>query len=482
MIFWKNTDEMTKALNGVCTIEGNTLTIVDEHRFRNEAIDKFVWNAVFNDDELMRDTARWIVWEGSIAMDCPSASIHDLYISRAAEAWKDMTVPAINVRGLTYDVARQIFKVLGRKNAKACIFEIAKSEIGYTAQRPAEYTTCVLGAAIREGYRGPVFIQGDHFQANAKKFNENAQAELDTIKTLINEAVAAGFYNIDIDTSTLVDLEKPSTMEQQRENFESAADLTKHIRSVEPKGVTISVGGEIGEVGGQNSTPEELTAYVEGYNGVLSLAGKKFTGLSKISVQTGTSHGGVPLPDGSVAKVKLDFDVLSTLGDLCRTQFNIGGVVQHGASTLPEGSFDNFPKRQTLEVHLATGFQNTILDSTAFPTSVREQMYSWLNENCGGERKPDQTPEQFYYKTRKKAFGPFKKQMWSLTDNTKSALMSELHRQFDMLFTRLSIEGSATVVDQHIKLTPIHHKRPTAESIKDKGKAVDTHDDNPNAD
>jgi len=482
MSLWQSIEEMIKSLSGICEIEGDSLKLVDEHRFRNEAVGKLAWNAVFNDNELVKETARWIIWEGSIAAGCPSSSIHDLYMARATDSWKDMTVPAINIRGMTYDVARQIFKLLGRMNAKACIFEIAKSEMNYTAQRPAEYVSVVLAAAIREGYRGPVFIQGDHFQANAKNFTANEKAELDTIKQLIDEAVKSGFYNIDIDTSTLVDLAKSNIMEQQRANFESAAELTKFIRSIEPEGITVSVGGEIGEVGGQNSTPEELTAYVEGYNGVLSLGGSKFTGLSKVSVQTGTSHGGVPLPDGSVAKVKLDFDVLSNLGTLCRKQFHIGGVVQHGASTLPEGAFDNFPKRQTLEVHLATGFQNTIFDSTAFPKNVREQIYTWIDQNCTGERKEDQTAEQFYYKTRKKAFGPFKKALWSLTDNTKSAIMSELYKQFDRMFKKLGIEGSASIIDEHIKAVPVHQKRPTLESIKTKGMAVDTHDDNPNAD
>lgn len=482
MIFWKTVEEMTKELGGVFSIEGNTLKIQNENRFRNEGIEKLIWNAVFNKEELVKSTARWVIWEGSIAMGCPSASIHNLYIARAKDAWKNFTVPAINVRGLTYDTARQIFKVLRKMNSKSCIFEIAKSEINYTDQRPSEYTSCVLAAAIREGYTGPVFIQGDHFQANAKKFKENAQAELSTLKELISEAVEAGFYNIDIDTSTLVDLDKPNTMEQQRANFESAAELTKHIRSVQPKGIKISIGGEIGEVGGHNSTPEELTAYLEGYNGVMSLDGKNFDGLSKISVQTGTSHGGVPLPDGSVAKVKLDFDVLSTLGELCRKQFHIGGVVQHGASTLPENAFDNFPKRQTLEVHLATGFQNTIFDSTAFPKNIREQIYTWLDHNLSNEKKPDQTAEQFYYKTRKKAFGPFKNQLWTLTDNTKSALLSELRRQFESLFTKLGIKDTADIVDKHIELPTVHHEKPTVESMKSKRKEIDTHDDNPNAD
>jgi len=482
MTIWKTVEEMINALTGICTVEGDNLTVTDEARFRNEAIDKLIWNAVFCEDELTRDTARWIIWEASQAMGCPSASINDFYTARTKDEWKDLTVPAINVRTLTYDTSRQIFKVLEKMNAKTCLFEIAKSEMNYTEQRPAEYTSCVLAAAIKEGYKGPVFIQGDHFQANAKNYAANPKAEIANLKNLIREAVGAGFYNIDIDTSTLVDLDKPTIMEQQRANFECAAELTSFIRSVEPKGITVSVGGEIGEVGGQNSTKEELSAYVEGYNETLKKEGTNTIGLSKISVQTGTSHGGVPLADGSVAQVALDFDVLSTLGDMCRTQFGIGGVVQHGASTLPESAFGNFPERQTLEVHLATGFQNTIMDNTAFPKNIREQIYAWLDQNCAGERKPDQTPEQFYYKTRKKALGPFKKPLWTLTDNTKSALMSALHEQFSMLFTKLGVEGSADAIDRLVKPTAVHHACPTADSVANKV-AVDTRpDDNPNAD
>lgn len=482
MIFWKSVEEMTNALKGICTVTGDQLTITDEARFRNEAIDKLVWNAVFCKDELTRDTARWTIWEASQAMGCPSASINDFYMARTKDAWRNLTVPAINIRTLTYDTAQQIFKGLENIKAKACIFEIAKSEMGYTEQRPAEYVSCVLAAAIKQGYKGPVFIQGDHFQANAKNYVKDPKTEVANLKNLIREAVGAGFYNIDLDTSTLVDLDKSEIMEQQRANFECAAELTAFIRSVEPKGITVSVGGEIGEVGGQNSTKEELSAYIEGYNTTMQKQGAQTTGLSKISVQTGTSHGGVPLPDGSVAQVALDFDVLSTLGNMCRTQFGVGGVVQHGASTLPQSAFGNFPERQTLEVHLATGFQNTVIDNTSFPKNIREQIYAWLDQNCTGERKPDQTPEQFYYKTRKKALGPFKKPLWTLTDNTKSALMSALHEQFSMLFTKLGIEGSATAIDKLVKPTAVHHPYPSSDTVAKKVAVDTTPDDNPNAD
>ena len=44
------------------------------------------------------------------------------------------------------------------------------------------------------------------------------------------------------------------------------------IRDLEPAGITISVGGEIGEVGGKNSTVEELRAFMDGYREVLEKA------------------------------------------------------------------------------------------------------------------------------------------------------------------------------------------------------------------
>jgi len=69
---------------------------------------------------------------------------------------------------MTYDTARSIFRTAIRMKAGAFILEIARSEIAYTDQRPAEYVAVLLAAALREGFRGPVFIQGDHFQVSAR--------------------------------------------------------------------------------------------------------------------------------------------------------------------------------------------------------------------------------------------------------------------------------------------------------------------------
>ena len=143
---------------------------------------------------------------------------------------------------------------------------------------------------------------------------------------LIAEEIGAGFYNIDVDTSTLVDLSQPTLDEQQRANFERAAEITAFIRGLEPEGVTASVGAEIGEVGMKNSTVEELHAFMRGYNRSLAALGRH-AGISKISVQTGTSHGGVVLPDGSIADVKLDLQALAALSRVAREEYGLAGLL-----------------------------------------------------------------------------------------------------------------------------------------------------------
>src|SRR5512136_200636 len=197
--------------------------------------------------------------------------------------------------------------------------------MGYTNQPPVEYTAVILAAAIREGWAGPVFIQGDHFQVNHKNFAQDPEKELDGIRKLILQAVEAGFYNIDIDSSTVVDLSKKDIKKQQKANYESCAKLTNFIRQHQPRGIEISVGGEIGEVGTKNSTVEDLEAFMGGY---VKKVRKGRVGISKISIQTGTSHGGVVLPDGTIAKVKVDFETLGRLSKVAKN-YAMGGAVQH---------------------------------------------------------------------------------------------------------------------------------------------------------
>jgi fructose/tagatose bisphosphate aldolase len=446
---FRTMSELGDALKGSIELSNGMVRVLDPAKAREKLIDPLIETAVFHEKPDMRGTARWIVKMTAMQMGVHPSSIQELYDAIGVGKCGGFTVPAINVRGMAYDTARSIMRAAIKNRVGAFILEIAKSEMGYTYQTPSEYAAVMLAAAIKEGFQGPIFIQGDHFQANIKKFKENPQKEVDGLRKLIKEAITAGFFNIDIDSSTLVDLDRPNVVEQQRDNFEVAADLTAYVRSLQPKGVTISVGGEIGEVGGKNSTVEEFRVFIDNYNETLKRKDQGMKGISKISVQTGTSHGGVPLPDGTVAKVKLDFGVLETISKVAREVYHLAGCVQHGASTLPPEVFDRFPKTGTTEIHLATEFQNMIYDT--LPAGFKDEIYAYLRNACRDEMKPGQTEEQFLYKTRKKALGPFKEKFWGLSSDVRGEIGHRLENKFDFLFKKLNVSGTKELVDRTIR-------------------------------
>jgi len=418
-----------------------------------DMIDRLVWTAVFGEDAETRGTARWNIRTAAAAAGVRPASIHDLYMAMGRGDAGGFTVPAINVRAMAYDTARAVIRSAKTLNAGAFIFEIARSEIGYTEQRPHEYAAVVLGAALREGFRGPIFIQGDHVQVNAKKFTSpERDKELAALRALIHEEITAGFLNIDIDTSTLVDLSKPTLAEQQEVNVNLAADFAAFIRGIEPPGVTVSIGGEIGEVGGKNSDVHELHAYMDGFNNKLKGRGASLVGLSKISVQTGTAHGGFINPDGTVrTDVKIDLKTLEELSTAARKDYGLAGAVQHGASTLPPEAFDAFPRVGACEIHLATDFQNMVYEHPKLPAELKSQMYAWIREHALEERKPKDTDEQFIYKARKKALGPFKNQLWSLGDAERQAIGRALEERFTFLMRQLKIDDTAPPVARFVR-------------------------------
>jgi fructose/tagatose bisphosphate aldolase len=423
-----------------------SLVVVDPVRFREETLDGLVWTAVFGGRDA-KEPARRAIREAAASLGILPASILPLYEARGRGEISGFTVPAINVRMLSYDTARAACRAARKIDAGAIVFEIARSDIGYTEQRPGEYAAVMIAAAMREGWEGPVFIQGDHFQTNPKKMEADPDREIGAIEALIEEAIAATFYQIDIDTSTLVDLSQKTLEEQQAVNSRLTAHFTKFIRAREPEGIPISIGGEIGEVGKANSTPDELRAYMNGY--VRELGGGR--GISKVSVQTGSSHGGVVGPDGTVMRVQIDFETLRRLSKVAREEFGLAGAVQHGASTLPAEFFGSFPDHDCAEIHLATEFQNIVYDHPVFPLPLKRGVERWLFEKMADQKKKGETDNQFLYKNRKQAIGVFKEQVWNLPPGTRAAIRETLEKKFSYLFEKLAVANTREIVARCVR-------------------------------
>lgn len=438
---------MNSTLAAILDTSGARPSLRDAQAVRQH-IDEVVRLAVFGSKE-EQALARYAIHTAAPQLGAVSSSIAGLYAARGRGEVSGFTAPAVNIRGMAYDMSRALFRAMQATNGAATIFELARSEMGYTFQEPSELAAVVLAGAIAEGYQGPVFIQGDHFQANAKKFATDPEGETKALEDLIAKAIAAQFYCIDIDASTLVDLSFDKVADQQAPNAKLTARLAKFIRANEPGDVTVSIGGEIGEVGKHNSTVEELTEYVDGFREIVGPGFKG--GIAKVSVQTGTSHGGIPLPDGTIAKVAIDFDTLREMSRVGRDRYGMAGAVQHGASTLPDELFHRFPEVETAEIHLATGFQNMMMDNPRFPAGLLAEMRRYSDTELANERSDGETDLQFFYKTRKKAWGPFKQQTWDMPAEIRAELGNELQAKFEFLIRQLKANDTREITLRHVE-------------------------------
>jgi hypothetical protein len=237
---------------------------------------------------------------------------------------------------------------------------------------------------------------------------------------------------------------------QQRDNYTLTAELTAFIRAHQPGGITIGVGGEIGDQASANSPEADLRAFLEGFQRGL---GEHVPGLSKVTVQTGTLKGGLLLPDGRVASIALDFGALLRLSQVAR-EYGLAGAVQHGASTLPPSAFFKFIQSQTAEIHLATDFQNSLFEHPALPYGLRREMYAYLDAQHAGRRRPDESAAQFYYRERKRALGPFKEQLWALGEDVRGYIREAWQQRLTFLFDQLNVAGTRELVDHHMASGP----------------------------
>ena len=123
-------------------------------------------------------------------------------------------------------------------------------------------------------------------------------------------------------------------------------------------------------------------------------------------------------------------------------------MVQHGASTLPNDLFGEFPKHKTLEIHLATGLQNIVFDN--LPQNLKDEIYGWLNNNHQAEWNKALSHEQNIYKTRKKALANFKSKLWNLSIPEKQPILKNLEKELEIIFQKLNIVETREVLEKYI--------------------------------
>ncbi|MCO5173714.1 MAG: class II fructose-bisphosphate aldolase [Trueperaceae bacterium] len=364
------------------------------------------------------------------------APVGTVYRALAEGRIAPLTVPAFNVRGLTFDVVSAIYRRATEQDAAGVMFELAPSEAAVADQSFAQYAALVCAAAAVTGYRGPVLVQGDHFSV------EEA-ADAVRVESLARDALASGFLQIDLDAAALAE-EGASAAARQGRNAAVTAGLMARLAPHAPAGTIF--GGEVGEIGGANTTPEELDVFVDL---VRRHAGAAAGLFGKVSVQTGTRHGGVTDAAGRKARMPLDTGLARELADVARAK-GLPGIVQHGASTLQRDQFAALPGCGVVEVHLATNLQDLVFDSPAFPPELRAELVAAaLGSSVGAAERGADTSgvgDQLFRQRRWSLWGPFKRRLLDLPAETRASLAAGVADWAGELLVAFGLAGRAAEI------------------------------------
>src|SRR2546430_10043243 len=102
------------------------------------------------------------------------------------------------------------------------------------------------------------------------------------------------------------------------------------------------------------------------------------------------------------------------------------------------------------------------MDHPGVPKDLRREVNGWVKTEGKEEWKKGDSEEQFLYKSRKKAIGPFKRHFWDLPEDIRARIGADLEKTFSFLFEQLRVKGTRAITDRYVKPKLDSHPAPPA--------------------
>ncbi len=448
-----DTAQLQESLQGVVKLRhGSELHLLIPQMFRGELVDRFVYTSVLGGTAKLRHLCSQIIRSAALTHGIWCDSIHAFYQANAVSRGRSIVVPAFNIRGLTYSTIRSIFRVAQKTDSGPFIIEISPAEMSHTQQRADEIAACVLGAALRENYSGPVFLQGDHFRLDPRRCQSDLQTETSRLQALILDGMNNGFLNFDIDATIATGPDTESHSGQNPSYLDLAADLCTFIRHHQPESVSIALGVEFANLRGVLRHSQTLVSDFSRFKESLDRCGFP-DHITKFNIHldavSGNNSGSAHTAKPQIPNVSADeCAILREFAESMRAAYGVCGLEVHSSTAIPEPYLPLLPSSGVVEAHLGTRLQDVVFDHPRFPIGLTEEIHSYLETHCSLESRSGLPQEQFYYLARKKAWGPFKKAICSLDERTKLAILQDVEKEITMNFEKLGAVSQRKRMDE----------------------------------
>ncbi len=426
-------------------VQDNCVNIIDAHRLRTERIDHLIYNAVFHESERLRYFLYWLIRRAAAGLSIYPSSIHGLYAAAARGQVRRFTAPAVCIRAMPYDAARACFRAAKETGCGAVLLDLSRNLAEGPALSPAEYTSCMVAGAIREGYEGPVFLQANYLHERRVADETGHGHELDRLQDLAEEALNAGMFNLELDTADLEDLSLPELAEQERASYEDTARLAGFVRTTEPAGVDTNLSVKMNSHGDVVHLAQRFRAFMEGFATELTDRAGHVAGIGKLS-----------LPVRSTDDLRMVHD----LAEVARREYAVATGVNFDGTPFIEDLLEKLPQFPIVEAHFGNRYEDFILHHTAFPSQLRDAIDGWIDQTYGEMRGREQDHANFHLQMRAPALESFKRQLWDLPPENKDSIMKDLQDTLIADFKRLSAEDTIHLALAAINIQDTEPPRP----------------------
>lgn len=352
---------------------------------------------------------------------------------------KDCMVMAANIR-ITHS-ARGIMMAAKEMNA-AVLFEIARSEVGYTGQPPQMFMDSIIKCAADTGFDQPYAVHGDHIT-----IKENTQEAIESAQDLIDAEIAAGFTSYAIDASHNFDADAETTEEQLADNIE----ITTKLAGLIPEDAGLEV--EVGEVGRADpETGEKMITTVDEtvtFINALHEAGIK---PDLLAINNGSIHGNIFDKDGNIVEqVGIDIERTKAIVDAIRP---LGvKLAQHGITGTPLRLMHLLIGAGIAKGNVGTQWQNVVVAN--MDPELLKKMEEWTLESEYAKKmkakKPEISEKELIAKNIKRSIKVFKDEIDSMDMQYTERIDEATKKSALGFFDAFKAEGTADIVRDYIE-------------------------------
>ncbi|MGP8322202.1 MAG: class II fructose-bisphosphate aldolase [Methanosarcinaceae archaeon] len=358
---------------------------------------------------------------------------------------KNCIVMACNTR-IVPGVTKGIFRA-AKDLDSAIMIELAKSECnlegGYTGLTPAELSMRSCAAACEVGH-DIWALHADHI--GVKK---GTVEELNSVKELIAAQIKAGFTSFAIDASHLFNFDGRTPEEELAPNIDATIELARFIES-EMGGSGFGLEAEVGEIGRTDgsgmvlTTPEEAVAFITSLNS----AGVH---PQVLAIANGSTHGNIFDEAGNpIAQVTIDIPRTRAVAKALRETGLDVRIAQHGITGTPRHLIaEQFPHGDIIKGNVGTFWMNLVWDVLKEEEpDLYQRIWDWTVMEYAAEGKRD---IEVFGKGGKFAIKEFFSELYSLSEETVSAIEGRAYEEAGEFMKAFKSEGSAEIVREYMR-------------------------------